>query len=219
MVDRGVLQEHFCKHFVKIQEINANFHFSHYKSMETLSCHSNETPWATTIKNIIYVETNVINMSAKFQLHPSYGFWEEDFWIIFWKFTFMLPWQPIKFSHSDKIHMNHRGGLKKHFCRKKKSKNFCSETAKIANFHFSHYKSVETKLPQQPEFLSDWNQNTIIHSLPPTPPPTPATPIDAICEIWKESASEKSFGNVDDGRTTDACLYYKLTYEPSAQVS
>ena len=22
----------------------------------------------------------------------------------------------------------------------------------------------------------------------------------------------------DDGRTTDACLYYKLTYEPSAQV-
>ena len=23
----------------------------------------------------------------------------------------------------------------------------------------------------------------------------------------------------DDGRTTDACLYYKLTYEPSAQVS
>ena len=37
-------------------------------------------------------------------------------------------------------------------------------------------------------------------------------------------ASEKMlFENVDDGRTdgrtTDACLYYKLTYEPSAQVS
>ena len=37
-------------------------------------------------------------------------------------------------------------------------------------------------------------------------------------------ASEKmSFENVDDGRTdgrtTDACLYYKLTYEPSVQVS
>ena len=36
-----------------------------------------------------------------------------------------------------------------------------------------------------------------------------------------------SFENVDDkdgrttkeGQTTDACLYYKLTYEPSAQVS
>ena len=30
-----------------------------------------------------------------------------------------------------------------------------------------------------------------------------------------------SFENVDDGRRrmTDACLYYKLTYEPLAQVS
>ena len=35
-------------------------------------------------------------------------------------------------------------------------------------------------------------------------------------------SEEKSFENVDgrtDGRTTDACLYYKLTYEPLAQVS
>ena len=40
---------------------------------------------------------------------------------------------------------------------------------------------------------------------------------------------EKSFENVhdgrsangrtDDGRTTDACIYYTLTYQPSAQVS
>ena len=32
------------------------------------------------------------------------------------------------------------------------------------------------------------------------------------------ASEEKSFENVD-GRTTDACLYYKLTYEPLAQVS
>ena len=38
------------------------------------------------------------------------------------------------------------------------------------------------------------------------------------------ASEEMSFENVDgrrrtDGRrTTDACLYYKLTYEPSAQV-
>ena len=46
-------------------------------------------------------------------------------------------------------------------------------------------------------------------------------PIDAICEIMQESASEeKSFENVDnDGRTTDACLYYQLAYEPSTEVS
>ena len=97
MVGRGLLQEHFCKTFVKIsaviyickisavtQEINANFHFSHYKYiyMET-SCHSNESTWATTIKNTIYVEANVMNIYA------------------------------IKFSDLDKIHMNGRGLLKK----------------------------------------------------------------------------------------------------------
>ena len=42
--------------------------------MENLSCHSNETTWATTIKNTVYVETNVMNMYAKNQLHPPYGF-------------------------------------------------------------------------------------------------------------------------------------------------
>ena len=47
--------------------------------METLSCHSNESTWATTIKYIIYVEANVINICAKFQLHLLYGFLEEDF--------------------------------------------------------------------------------------------------------------------------------------------
>ena len=33
------------------------------------------------------------------------------------------------------------------------------------------------------------------------------------------ASEEKSFENVDNGGMTDACLYYKLTYEPSAQVS
>ena len=33
------------------------------------------------------------------------------------------------------------------------------------------------------------------------------------------ASEEMSFENVDDGLTTDAFLYYKLTYEPSAQVS
>ena len=56
-------------------------------------------------------------------------------------FPFMLPWQPIKFSDLDKIHMNRRGLLKKHFCQK--NLNICSETAKIANFPFSHFKSME----------------------------------------------------------------------------
>ena len=54
MVGRGLLMEHFSKTFCQTicsnTDINANLHFSHYKSMETLSCHNNETTWATTIK-------------------------------------------------------------------------------------------------------------------------------------------------------------------------
>ena len=30
-------------------------------------------------KNMIFVEANVINISTKFQLHPRYGFWGNDF--------------------------------------------------------------------------------------------------------------------------------------------
>ena len=84
----------------------------------------------------------------------------------------MLPWQSIKFCNLDKIHMNRRGLLKKHFCEK--NLKICSETAKIANFHFSHCKSVETISFQQPEFLSGLNK---LHnySFPPS--------IDAICGI------------------------------------
>ena len=44
-----------------------------------------------TIKNTIYVEANVMNMyHAKFQLHPPYSFWAEDFWIFFRKFTLYI---------------------------------------------------------------------------------------------------------------------------------
>ena len=49
----GLLKEHLCKTFVKIsamRAIKAYFHISHYKSMETLSCHSNESTRATAIK-------------------------------------------------------------------------------------------------------------------------------------------------------------------------
>ena len=58
---------------------NANFHFSHYKSMETISYHSNQSSYPTRIKNITFVEGNVLSKYAKFQLHPPYGFREEDF--------------------------------------------------------------------------------------------------------------------------------------------
>ena len=96
--------------------IKAYFHFLHCKSMETfLSCHSNESTWATAIKNILIVEVNVMNISAKFQLHTPYGFCWDDFF--FTNLVFQLPCQPIKFSSLDKIHLLGRGLLKEHFCK------------------------------------------------------------------------------------------------------
>ena len=41
-----------------------NFHFSHYKSMGTISCHSNQSSYPTGIKNTINVEANVLSMYA-----------------------------------------------------------------------------------------------------------------------------------------------------------
>ena len=51
-----------------------NFHFSHYKSMGTISCHSNQSSYPTGIKNTTFVEDNVLSTYAKFQLHPFIGF-------------------------------------------------------------------------------------------------------------------------------------------------
>ena len=59
-----------------------------------------------------------MNISAKFQLHPPYGFWGDEFLNIFFaNLAFRLPWQPIKFSSLDKIHMFGRELLKEHFCK------------------------------------------------------------------------------------------------------
>ena len=59
----------FCQNTCTCSEIAVKtyFHFSHYKSVETLSCHSNESTWDKYI-------ANVMNISAKFQLHAPYGF-------------------------------------------------------------------------------------------------------------------------------------------------
>ena len=75
----GLLNKHFCKK--KLNGRNCQFplfplyfHFSHYKSMEILSCHSNQSSYPTKIKNITFVEGNVLSKYAKFRLHPPYGF-------------------------------------------------------------------------------------------------------------------------------------------------
>ena len=54
----------------------------------------------------------------------------------------MSPRQPIKSSDLDKSRVKHGGRLNKHFGKKKS--NIPNDLAKIGNFHFSHYKSMET---------------------------------------------------------------------------
>ena len=59
----GLLNKHLCKKKSNIPNDLAeivNFHFSHYKSMETLSCHSNQSSYPTGIKNITFVEGNIL---------------------------------------------------------------------------------------------------------------------------------------------------------------
>ena len=60
--------------------------------------------------------------------------------------AFRLPWQPIKISDLNYIHMVGRGLLQKHFC-KTVFQNICSNTEINVNFHFSHYKYGNFKLP------------------------------------------------------------------------
>ena len=76
MKHEGLLNKYFCKKNSNIPDDLAeivNVHFSHYKSMGTISCHSNQSSYPT-IKNTTYVEANVLSMYAKFRLHSIYGF-------------------------------------------------------------------------------------------------------------------------------------------------
>ena len=93
MFGEGLFKEHFCKTLVEIsavRAIKANFHFSHYKSVEALSCHSNESTRATSTRNVTFVEANVMNIYATFQLHPPFVFGGDDFWKIVCKFSFSV---------------------------------------------------------------------------------------------------------------------------------
>ena len=78
---RGPFKEHFykfCQNICDGLTINAIFLFSHYKSVATLSCHTNQSFWAIAMKNTTFVEANTKNISAKSQPYVPYGFWGDD---------------------------------------------------------------------------------------------------------------------------------------------
>ena len=71
----GLLNKHICEKNISSETAETvNFQFSHYKSMGTISCHSDQSSYPTETKNTAFVEANVLSMYAKFQLHPPYGF-------------------------------------------------------------------------------------------------------------------------------------------------
>ena len=78
MKHEELLNKYFCK--TKNSNIPndlaeiVNFHFFHYKSMGTISCHSNQSSYPTGIKNAASIEANGLSMYAKFRLHPLFGF-------------------------------------------------------------------------------------------------------------------------------------------------
>ena len=124
MKHEGLLNKYFCKKKKSnipndLADI-VNFHFSHYKSMGTKSCHSNQSSYPTGIKNTTYVEANVLSMYAKFRLHAfiPYNVSEKIFKHFYENQPFLPPRQPIKFTDLDKSHTKHRGLHNKHFCKK-----------------------------------------------------------------------------------------------------
>ena len=81
----------------------------YYKLTNELSKGSGE------LKNTTFVEANVMNIFAKFQLHLPYGFWEDDFWIFFHKFSLSVTNQIQQFGQNS--YMFGRELLKEHFCK------------------------------------------------------------------------------------------------------
>ena len=109
--------------------------------METLSCHSNQISYPTGIKKHNFCR-------GQCPIQPCIGFIllkvseKKNFEYFFKTLPFMWPRQTIKLSNLDKSRMKHGGLLNKHFC--KKISNIPKDLAKIVNFHFSHYKPLET---------------------------------------------------------------------------
>ena len=117
---------------------------------------------------------------------PSFGFIlymvseKKIFKHFYENLPFLPPRQPIKYTDLDKSHMKRRGLLNKYFC-KKKSQISPLRQKKIANFHFSHYKSMGTISchSNQSSYPTGIKKHNFSFPLPK----------DAMCVIWKESAS------------------------------
>ena len=146
---------------------------------------------------ITFAEGNGLSMYGM----PSFSFihliWylRRRFLNIFPKFPFMSPRQVIKLSNLNKRRM--KPGVRK-------NSNIQNVSAKIANFHFSNYKSMETISchSNQSSYPTGTKKHNSLFPLH----------VDAIYVIWKESASWLQRRSplkmlTDDRRTPDTCIY------------
>ena len=78
MKRRGLLNKHFCKYFfqniLNETEKIVNFLFSHYKSMGTISCHSNQSSYPIGIKNTTFRSPLPIVLYVKYEKNWPHGF-------------------------------------------------------------------------------------------------------------------------------------------------
>ena len=155
---------------------------------------------------------------------PSFGFIrhmvsEKKIFKHFYKNRpFLPPRHPIKYTDLDKSHMKHRGLLNKHFC-KKNNPNISPLRLNFffANLHFSHYKSMGTISFHSNQSSYPTGIKNIIFV-----PPTYRCyiwNIERICLTASEEMSFEMLLTTDRRGTPDTCIYYKLTYEPTARVS
>ena len=85
-----------------------NFQFSHYKSMGTISCHSNQSSYPIGIKNTTFVEANVLSMLPSFSFIPFMVSEKKIFKHFYENLPFLPRRQPIKFIDLDKSCMKCR---------------------------------------------------------------------------------------------------------------
>ena len=84
MKRRELLNKHFCKNKIQIsqtrQQKQAIFTFLHYKSMGSISCHSNQSSYPIKIKNTNFRSPYPWMLHIKFGFDWPSGFREEDLW-------------------------------------------------------------------------------------------------------------------------------------------
>ena len=112
----ALLKKHFSKMTYETAEI-ATFQFSHYKSMETENCHSNQSSYLTgTKKNNFFVEANAMQSIRFIKQTVSE---KKIFKNFFRKFALFGAQQPIKISDQDEGHLKHSALLNKHLSKNK----------------------------------------------------------------------------------------------------